>query len=716
MVDVLFRLERNEIRDVENESHIKTLKTKHANEGYCKRIEKVDGAAVAIPLEAVEAVSSRFVDLSCSLCDLQEDSHEHLFFECNFSKQVWFKVKRFTGLSNSMPSIDSIIHDIIHFAKRKSSRSIIAKLVVAATTYFIWQERNNRMFKKSKRSVEQVADCIINVVRLKLLSCKWKKSKDGSLPCGMSLGNLVVVQALLEVNMQAQQKQQSLYNGRVLLEKHDPPAVYDSEETLQLAQESRLKQLNKINKLYEVFISQKAKSQEEGVQNFENHFVKEAAKFVRDFKSLVKEADSSIDKISVLEKENERLLRAVVSQDIMSIVQSTSVVDTSHLQTELDYTKEKLEASYNDMQNQIEQFQAQLGDLKGKSMDTQCALDTLEPLSQKLEDESVNHPVVRQPNAFLSERPKSSKTRVPPKVVETNDLSNPVTSNLVPTTNELKVVKNDKVIALGMFKINPSTTFREDKFVPINQARASIGTKPITVSQPHVITKKDVNSNSNSFSSTRVDITAKTRRPQPRRNTKNDRVPSASKSSCIKNKEVEVEEHPKNLLLSKNKKHMSSEFTSNHDICVLNYVNDMNSHVNNFNVNVSNTANKKKHKPKVKKPKKLGSKESLASPKPSEPGTCLKWSPTGRMFDLKRKIVVSSDSECRSESSKGDNACTSNPKEPLSQRFPNSTFSLAGHSNMFMVRRLGMLKAYDKKSKATYKFCLEVSGKCSLWK
>nr|GEY96143.1 hypothetical protein [Tanacetum cinerariifolium] len=46
---------------------------------------------------------------------------------------------------------------------------------------------------------------------------------------------------------QAQQKQQGLYNGKVLLEKHDPPAVYNSEETPQLAQESRLKmkQLNK---------------------------------------------------------------------------------------------------------------------------------------------------------------------------------------------------------------------------------------------------------------------------------------------------------------------------------------------------------------------------------------------------------------------------------------------------------------------------------------
>ncbi|GKE27214.1 hypothetical protein Tco_1442598 [Tanacetum coccineum] len=31
------------------------------------------------------------------------------------------------------------------------------------------------------------------------------------------------------------------------------------------------------------------------VQNLENHFVKEAAKFVRDFKSLAKEADDSLD-------------------------------------------------------------------------------------------------------------------------------------------------------------------------------------------------------------------------------------------------------------------------------------------------------------------------------------------------------------------------------------------------------------------------------------
>nr|GFC83605.1 hypothetical protein [Tanacetum cinerariifolium] len=143
-----------------------------------------------------------------------------------------------------------------------------------------------------------------------------------------------------------------------------------------------------------------------------------------------------------------------------------------------------------------------------------------------------------------------------PKVGETHALLKPVTSNSVPTPQEYKVVKNDKVIALGMFRINPFKTSKEEKHVP-NIVRASARTKPITVSQPLVITKKDVNSYSNGFSSTGIDNT-KTRRPQPRSNTKNDRVPSASKSSRSKNKDAEVEEHHRNLLLSKNKKHMSS--------------------------------------------------------------------------------------------------------------------------------------------------------------
>nr|GFC85362.1 hypothetical protein [Tanacetum cinerariifolium] len=87
------------------------------------------------------------------------------------------------------------------------------------------------------------------------------------------------------------------------------------------------------------------------------------------------------------------------------------------------------------------------------------------------------------------------------------------TSNSVPTTKESKVVENDKVIAHGMFRINPFKKSREEKSMPNKPIKESIRKNPITVPQPHAITKEVVNYDSNGFCSTRVDIATKTRRP-----------------------------------------------------------------------------------------------------------------------------------------------------------------------------------------------------------
>ncbi|GJR05395.1 hypothetical protein Tco_0528379 [Tanacetum coccineum] len=60
-----------------------------------------------------------------------------------------------------------------------SSKSVIAKLVVAALAYFVWQEQNNRLFKNNKRTATQLIACIMSSVRLKLLSCCFKKLREG---------------------------------------------------------------------------------------------------------------------------------------------------------------------------------------------------------------------------------------------------------------------------------------------------------------------------------------------------------------------------------------------------------------------------------------------------------------------------------------------------------------------------------------------------------
>ncbi|GJT93895.1 hypothetical protein Tco_1082740 [Tanacetum coccineum] len=250
----------------------------------------------------------------------------------------------------------------------------------------------------------------------------------------------------------------------------------------------------------------------------------------------------------------------------------THEVQSTDLQTELDRTKEKLEnciikkekeyavlwnnwytkceefkydkisydKAYNDMQQKIERLQAQLGDLKGKSSDTQCASNTLDPLSQKPKDENVSlesqvlcyakenaHLKTTYKNLFdsikvsktkgttkgmrtntwftkqsiLGKPPSSHKPKlysvtpfpkssVLPKVDKTNALSKPVTSNSAPSIRESKVVQTVNVISSRIFRINPSKTSRIDNVVPNKPVKISVNIKQITVSQPNVIHKQ----------------------------------------------------------------------------------------------------------------------------------------------------------------------------------------------------------------------------------
>ncbi|GJZ73367.1 lupus La protein [Tanacetum coccineum] len=114
----------------------------------------------------------------CPLCGLHPDSHDHLFFECIFSFQVWDNVKFFVGLPNVVASLDSIANCLILMARKRSVRSAIFNLVFAASSYFIWQERNNKLFNNQKRSKDHIIEVIKSTVRLKLLTCKFMKTNN----------------------------------------------------------------------------------------------------------------------------------------------------------------------------------------------------------------------------------------------------------------------------------------------------------------------------------------------------------------------------------------------------------------------------------------------------------------------------------------------------------------------------------------------------------
>nr|GEZ84374.1 RNA-directed DNA polymerase, eukaryota, reverse transcriptase zinc-binding domain protein [Tanacetum cinerariifolium] len=76
-----------------------------------------------------------------------------------------------------VPPVFQNIIDYLHpMAHKRLARSIFGKLILAASSYFVWLERNARLFKNVKHTLEEIKDVIMVTVRLKLLTFKFKDS------------------------------------------------------------------------------------------------------------------------------------------------------------------------------------------------------------------------------------------------------------------------------------------------------------------------------------------------------------------------------------------------------------------------------------------------------------------------------------------------------------------------------------------------------------
>ncbi|GJR83053.1 MACPF domain-containing protein CAD1 [Tanacetum coccineum] len=85
----------------------------------------------------------------CPLCDIQSDSHANLFFECNFSKQVWMYIQHLADMDVVLPTLTHITLHLQSLAKKRTTKSILGRLLLAASSYYVWLERNNKLFKKA---------------------------------------------------------------------------------------------------------------------------------------------------------------------------------------------------------------------------------------------------------------------------------------------------------------------------------------------------------------------------------------------------------------------------------------------------------------------------------------------------------------------------------------------------------------------------------------
>ncbi|XP_071713497.1 uncharacterized protein [Rutidosis leptorrhynchoides] len=119
----------------------------------------------------------------CSLCNLVQESHNHLLIGCSYAKSIWRWFRGKAGLDGIIDRIEygndhwiDVINAMAGTVCNKGIWSIIRRLVFAAVIYQLWQERNARTFKNESSSYEVIAKRIYEVVRLRLMGLQVKKS------------------------------------------------------------------------------------------------------------------------------------------------------------------------------------------------------------------------------------------------------------------------------------------------------------------------------------------------------------------------------------------------------------------------------------------------------------------------------------------------------------------------------------------------------------
>ncbi|GJS64450.1 hypothetical protein Tco_0679014 [Tanacetum coccineum] len=167
------------------------------------------------------------------------------------------------------------------------------------------------------------------------------------------------------------------------------------------------------------------------------------------------ELESSVAKLLAenekLNKENEHLKQTY--KELYDSIKKTRIQTKDHNDSLIAQVNSKT-VENADLKAQIQEkvfanvaLKNELRKLKGNSVDTKFAKPSI--LGKPVLQPPRNQSVVRQPNAFKSERPNFSKPRFASQVDVNNVLSKPVTPHYLPKVREYVLAKPHHVIAPG---------------------------------------------------------------------------------------------------------------------------------------------------------------------------------------------------------------------------------------------------------------------------
>ncbi|KAJ9536783.1 hypothetical protein OSB04_un000007 [Centaurea solstitialis] len=124
------------------------------------------------------------VSKSCVLCKVHDESHKHLFLDCSFSAEVWNSLLGLVNLNGFLMDVigaangwSKFINKLGGISCNNSCWSLVKRWLFGAVVYFLWQERNYRIFQGKERNAKSLRSAIVECIRLKILGDDFKKGR-----------------------------------------------------------------------------------------------------------------------------------------------------------------------------------------------------------------------------------------------------------------------------------------------------------------------------------------------------------------------------------------------------------------------------------------------------------------------------------------------------------------------------------------------------------
>eukprot|EP00253_Pinus_taeda_P035878 PITA_35878 len=102
----------------------------------------------------------------CQLCEVQEETMEHLLNNCIFTSRLWDSFASIFQQSDR--DIGSLFNTLTNWRKNFSDNEVLSSAWALTPCFIIWnvwKERNNRIFKNAKKSPQDLYDLILKQIK-----------------------------------------------------------------------------------------------------------------------------------------------------------------------------------------------------------------------------------------------------------------------------------------------------------------------------------------------------------------------------------------------------------------------------------------------------------------------------------------------------------------------------------------------------------------------